>query len=362
MTHHYPIHIGVNLFKIAVLFSLKPFNKIVIITDHVVKKQYALSLNKQLKKSGHDTLLLSFPAGEKFKNSETKQKLENTMLLHRCDRDTLIIALGGGVVGDMAGFIAATFLRGVAYIQIPTTLLAMVDSSVGGKTAINTQYGKNLIGAIYQPQCVIADVNTLKTISKKARINGLIEAIKMFLTHDAKSFYYTQSHLSHLVQGKSYFLKNIIARAVNIKLKVVERDEKEKNERVLLNFGHTIGHALEKISNYVLPHGYAVGYGILVEATISHQLGFLDKQQLLIIQDVMSELGIHGDYLKKFDIVKLLQATRNDKKSSFNQVKYILLKKIGSAYIVKKNYSHSVSDKMVRQAFKDVVEEVNYAR
>lgn len=362
MIYPYPIHIGVNLFKLTALFSLKSFNKIVIITDHIVKKQYALSLNKHLKQSGHDTLLLSFPAGEKFKNSETKQKLENAMLLHRCDRDTLIIALGGGVVGDIAGFVAATFLRGVSYIQIPTTLLSMVDSSIGGKTAINTQYGKNLIGAIYQPQCVIADVNTLKTMTQKARINGLIEAIKMFLTHDAKSFYYTQSHLSHLVQGKSSFLKKIIVCAVNIKLKVVKRDEKEKNERALLNFGHTIGHALEKMSNYALPHGYAVGYGILVEATMSHQLGLLDKQQLFIIQDVMSELGIRGNYLKKFDIVKLLQATRNDKKAGFNQVKYILLKKIGSAHIVKKNYSHCVSDKMVRQAFKYVVEEVNYVR
>lgn len=358
----FPVLIGANLFDLSILFPMKQFSKIVIVTDDVVKKRYGLQLNKQLKKAGHDCLLLAFPSGEKFKNNNTKEKIESTMLLHRCDRDTLIVALGGGVVGDLAGFIAATFLRGVPYIQIPTTLLAMVDSSIGGKTAINTKYGKNLIGAIYQPQCVIADVNTLKTLSKKARINGLIEAIKMFLTHDAKSFYYTAAHLSRIVEGDDDLLKNIISRAVKIKAGVIGRDETEKGERALLNFGHTIGHALEKVSNYKLLHGYAVAYGILVEATISYLLGFLDKQQLLTIQNLMSELGIHGTDLKKFDITKILQATRNDKKNRRNNAHYALLQKIGDAYISKRKYAHSVPDKIVKQAFKHAIAEVKYVR
>jgi 3-dehydroquinate synthase len=356
-TIHYPILIGANLFDLAILFPLQQFNKIVIITDNVVKKNYGLLLNNQLKKTGHDCLLLSFSSGDKFKNNTTKKKIETAMLLHCCSQDTLIVALGGGVVGDLAGFIAATFLRGVPYVQIPTTLLAMVDSSIGGKTGINTPQGKNLIGAIYQPQCVIADVRTLKTLSKKARINGLIEAIKMFLTHDAKSFHYTVSHLTQIVQGEESLLKKIIARAVKIKTRVVERDETEKGERALLNFGHTIGHALEKISNYKLLHGYAVAYGILVEATISHLLGFLDEQQLITIKNLMSKLDIYGKDLKKFNITQLLQATRNDKKVRLNNVHYTLLQKIGSAHISQKKYTHPVPDKIVKQAFKLTIAE-----
>lgn len=359
---NYPILIGVNLLDLAVLFPLKKFSKIVIITDNVVKKRYGLHLNNQLKKTGHDCLLLSFPSGEKFKNNTTKQKIESAMLLHCCDRDTLIVALGGGVVGDLVGFIAATFLRGVPYLQIPTTLLAMVDSSIGGKTGINTKHGKNLIGAIYQPQCVITDVTVLKTLSRAAKIHGLIEAIKMFITHDAKSFHYTELHLQQLIKGEKDLLKNIVTRAVKIKSEVVGHDEKEKGERSLLNFGHTIGHALEKISNYKLLHGHAVAYGILVEATISNLLGFLDRQQLLTIKNVMSELGMHGKNLKGFDITKLLQATKNDKKVRLNNVHYTLIKKIGGAHIVKGKYTHPVSDKIVKQAFRLTIAEVEHVR
>lgn len=359
---NYPVLIGANLVDLARLFPLKQFNKIVIVTDNVVKKKYGLKLNKQLKKTGHDCLLLSFPCGEKSKNNITKQKIESAMLLHCCDRNTLIVALGGGVVGDLAGFIAATFLRGVPYIQIPTTLLAMIDSSIGGKTAINTKYGKNLIGAIYQPRCVIIDIGTLKTLTKKARINGLIEAIKMFLTHDAKSFHYTASHLPQLVQGDEQLLKMIISRAITIKTTLIERDETENNERMLLNFGHTIGHALEKISHYKLLHGYAVAYGILVEANISHLLGLLDGRQLFTIQNIMSELGIHGKDLKRFNITKLLRVTRNDKKTRHNNVHYVLLQKIGGAYISKRQYTHPVSDKIVQQAFQYTMTEVKYVR
>src|SRR5476651_340209 len=160
----------------------------VIITDNTVKKLYGLNLQKCLKKAGHHCLLLSFPAGEKFKNNKTKQTIEDAMLQHRCDRDTLILALGGGVVGDLAGYIAATYMRGVSYIQIPTTLLAMVDSSVGGKTGINTSQGKNLIGSFWQPILVVADLQCLMTLPDVQIINRLIEAIKIFLTNDVNYF------------------------------------------------------------------------------------------------------------------------------------------------------------------------------
>ena len=180
-TVNYPIRVGEYIANIFYFLKKKSFYKIVIITDHTVKNLYGLYLQKILKQSNYDCFLFSFPAGEKYKTHQTKQKIENTMLRYQCDKNTFIISLGGGVVGDLAGFIAATYLRGVDYIQIPTTLLAMVDSSIGGKTGINTIYGKNLIGAIYQPMGVVIDINFLKSLSEKNRINGLIEAIKIFL-------------------------------------------------------------------------------------------------------------------------------------------------------------------------------------
>jgi 3-dehydroquinate synthase len=353
----YPIIIGANLYDFTAWLPKQAFQQIVIITDQVVKVYYGLQLQKCFRQGGYNSLLFSFPAGEKFKSYKTKQMIEHSMQLHRCHRDTLIIALGGGVVGDLAGFIAASYLRGVPYIQIPTSLLAMVDSSVGGKTGINTIHGKNLIGVIYQPLSVIIDINLLKTLSKKNRINGLIEAIKIFLIFDAESFYYAESHLESLIQGDNCLLKEVIFRAVKIKAAVVSRDEKEQGERLVLNFGHTLGHALEKISNYSLLHGYAVAYGLLVEVTISYLLGLLDRKSLLDIKNMFRRLGICGKNLQRYSQIELIQATKMDKKNRSRKVYYTLLRKIGSPYISYDNYVHPVTDQLVRQAIKKTIED-----
>ena len=352
-----PITIGVNLYDFSAWLPKLAFQQIVIITDHTVKKLCGLQLQNCLQQAGYQSLLFSFPAGEKLKNYKTKQRLEENMQLHHCNRDTLIIALGGGVVGDLAGFIAANYLRGVPYIQIPTTLLAMVDSSIGGKTGINTKYGKNLMGVIYQPLCVVIDVKLLNTLSKKNIINGLIETIKIFLIYDANSFHYVVSQLNYLIKKKESVLKEIITSAVKIKAIIVSRDEKEQGERSVLNFGHTIGHALEKISNYTLLHGYAVAYGILVEANISHLLGILDKKILLSIKNLFSQLGIHGKDLQKYNQVEILQATKIDKKVRSGKVHYTLLRDIGSIYISADNYVHPVTDLIVNLAIKKTIEE-----
>ncbi|WP_342147215.1 3-dehydroquinate synthase [Rickettsiella endosymbiont of Aleochara curtula] len=352
-----PVIIGANLYDFSAWLPSLAFQQIVIITDHTVKKLYGLELQKCLQQAGYKNLLFSFPAGEKFKTYKTKQMLENNMQLHGCNRDTLIIALGGGIVGDLTGFIAATYLRGIPYIQIPTTLLAMVDSSIGGKTGINTIYGKNLIGVIYQPLCVVIDIILLKTLSKKNIINGLIEAIKMFLTYDAKSLHYTESHLRYLIQGSAIYLKEIVTKAVKIKAAVVGRDEKEQGERSVLNFGHTIGHALEKLSNYTLLHGYAVAYGILVEANISYLLDLLNSKALLIIKKLLAQLGIYGKDLQKYNPAEILQATKIDKKVRLGKVHYTLLSDISSIYINNGNYVHPVTDKIVKLAIKKTIKE-----
>ncbi len=350
---NYPIYIDDGLLKKIPqwLSDHYAFENIVVITDHRVKKYYGLSLVDQLKQKGYRVILLAFPAGEHSKNNKTKQQLEQKMLQQHCNRQTLCLALGGGVVGDLTGFIAATFMRGIAYIQIPTTLLAMIDSSVGGKTAIDTPEGKNLIGAYWQPKAVIADVACLKTLPTGLIINGLIEAIKMFITSDLASFKYVQKNIAAILNKDEKMLKNIIQRAVNIKADIVNQDEHEKNLRMILNFGHTIGHALEKITHYQLLHGYAVAYGMLVEAKISEQLGLLNPKKYLIIQSCLEKLGIFAKDLKKYDIDLMIAATRHDKKTKAGNPHYVLLQDLGEVHHPQDRFAHMVDDKIVKTAF-----------
>ena len=359
---NYPIYIDDGLLKKIPqwLSDHHVFENIVVITDHRVKKHYGLSLVDQLKQKGHRVILLSFSAGEHSKNNETKQQLEKKMLQQHCNRQTLCIALGGGVVGDLTGFIAATFMRGIAYIQIPTTLLAMIDSSVGGKTAIDTTEGKNLIGAYWQPKAVIADVACLKTLPTRLIINGLIEAMKMFITSDLASFKYAQKNIDAILNKDERILKNIIQRAVKIKADVVNQDEHEKNFRMVLNFGHTIGHALEKITHYKLLHGYAVAYGILIEAKISELLGFLNPKKYLIIQSCLEKLGIFAKDLRKYDVDAVIAATRFDKKTKAGKPRYVFLQDLGEVHHPQETFAHVVDDKIVRMAFLAVIKVIKH--
>jgi 3-dehydroquinate synthase len=353
----YSILIGKSLFDFSNWLHQFKFSQLVIITDNNIKKLYGLDLKHKLQMAGYSVFLCSFIAGEKSKNYQTKHSIEEEMLKKHCDKDTLILALGGGVVGDIAGFIAATFLRGIDYIHLPTSLLAMVDSSIGGKTGINNAYGKNLIGSIYQPLLVITDISLLKTLTKKHLINGLFECIKIFLTHDKENFHYVETHLDQIIEGNENILNELLINAIRIKANVVEKDEKDHAIRQTLNFGHTMGHALEKLSNYYLLHGYAVAYGILVEATISYLLGLLDSEQLMIIKKLMGQLNIHGLHLKKYDVSQLIQATKFDKKMRFKKVNYILLKKIGQVSISQQQFVHAVPDDIVKRALIKIIEE-----
>lgn len=352
----YPIYIDAGLISHPQAWLRKfEFSQIVIITDNNVKKLFLPTLVNKLKALGHTPLILSFPAGEKHKTQATKQMLEEKMLKNSLGRDTLCIALGGGVVGDLTGFVAATYLRGIPYIQIPTTLLAMVDSSVGGKTAIDTPQGKNLIGAFWQPKAVIADIDCIQTLSTEHLISGIIEALKMFLTNDAKNFSYLQKNMLHLLNYDSKTLKKIIQQAVTIKADVVAEDEKETNMRMILNFGHTIGHALEKITHYKMLHGYAVGYGILLESCISHTMGILEENSYLSILACLNSLGFSPKDLKKFDIKEIIQATRSDKKNKSGNTHYILLKKMGEIYTKNGAVAHPVADDIVTKAFHHLI-------
>lgn len=351
----YVIHVQSGLLQDIVLWLPKHYKYWVIISDEMVAECYGQLLVSRLKQciSCDDTvLLLTFPSGEKFKNTRTKKKLEEMMLSHACSRhETLILALGGGITGDIAGFVAATYMRGIPYIQIPTTLLAMVDSSVGGKVGINTPQGKNLIGAFWQPLAVIADINLLKTIDKKQFVAGLIEAMKMFLTHDRDSVHFLVKYLPQILLLEDVFLTELIYRAVKIKACVVNQDEKETGMRMALNFGHTIGHALEKVSLYRIGHGYAVGYGILIEAKISEIMGVLSKQDYQLIQETLASLGIHGKMLRKYPIKEVIASTYSDKKVRAGCAYYVLLEQLGTVYSLNNQYAHPVAEQIVTEAF-----------
>jgi 3-dehydroquinate synthase len=358
----YPIWIGSKLLECCSLWIPKEKSLTVIITDHHVKKYYASVLERSLNQEGYKTVLLSFPAGELSKNISTKCQLEEQMFAHRCDRDTLIIALGGGVVGDMAGFIAATYMRGIDYIQLPTTLLAMIDSSIGGKTGIDTPQGKNLIGAFWQPKAVIADITCLKSLPKEHLINGLIEIIKIFLIRDADGLSNLDKNLEHVLSDDENTLTDLIHRAIELKAEIVINDEKENHQRAVLNLGHTVGHALEHLSNYQLLHGYAVGLGLLVEAKMAQIMGLLSEDHYQYIKSLLSRLHITAYDLKKFDVKEVINTTQLDKKKKAGVVNYVLLTAIGRVYEKNNQFAHPVPDAVLEQAFYELIEEHNDER
>lgn len=345
----YSIFIENNLLK-NLHWLPKHVHNIVIITDNKVKKLYGTDLQKSLIKLKKRVLLLSFRPGESSKNYHMKYRLEKKMLQQHFDRDTFILALGGGVVGDLAGFIAATYMRGISYIHISTTFLSMIDSSIGGKTGINTAFGKNSIGAFWNPYSVVIDTQCLKTLPRKHFMNGLIEALKIFIVQDKKNFHFVYKNIQDVLNhGISNY--PIILESIRLKSKIIMKDAKEKNIRAILNFGHTIGHALETLSGYKILHGFAVGYGMLVEAKISELLGKLSHAEYLKIAEILLKFGLHPKKLKIFDIKKILAIIKSDKKSKDGKARYVLIKNIGAVYDINNQYTHNVPIEIVQQAF-----------
>ena len=331
-----------------------PASSYIIIADAKTKNLFGKRLLLGLRQAGCKALLLSVPVGEGSKSQKRKTSLEEAMLKAGIDRRGVVLALGGGVIGDLAGFVAATYMRGIPYIQLPTTLLAMVDSSVGGKTGINTFHGKNLIGAFHQPKAVYADIRTLRSLPDTEIRSGLTEAVKMFITSDRESFVFADVHLAKALAKDTGILAEIISRAVRIKAGVVERDERESGERMVLNFGHTIGHAIEKLFTYTLLHGQAVGVGMLAEATLAHRLGALSPEDLALIRGMLKRLLIPASLLKQFAPEAVIAATKGDKKSVGGQARYVILKKIGVVEIKHGEFVQAVEDGEVAQAIRNI--------
>ena len=272
---------------------------------------------------------LTFAAGEQSKSRESWAGLTDALLDRRYGRDSGIVAVGGGVTGDLAGFVAATYLRGIPYVQVPTTLLAMVDASVGGKTGVNTPAGKNLVGAFYPPTAVVADPQVLTTLPDPAYRGGLAEAVKHGFIADAEYFTWIETNVPSLLNREPLTLTHLIQRSVEIKAQVVGTDEREEGRRAILNAGHTVAHALERVSGYRLPHGDAVAVGLVAEAVLSEQLGVAPAGVSERLKLLLNRLGLPIRYSGPLDRNALLAAMSSDKKNRASKLRFALAAEIG---------------------------------
>lgn len=300
----------------------------VIISDTNVSPIYSQRVKNSLENNGFETSVFVFQAGESSKRLSTIEKMYTHLFEHNITRTDIIIALGGGVTGDMAGFAAATYLRGIDFVQIPTSLLAQVDSSVGGKTAVDLPTGKNLVGAFWQPILVLIDSDTLDTLPEKFFKDGLGEVVKYGCIRSESLFERLEN------ENAKDFIDDIIFECVSIKRDVVEHDERDTGERAILNFGHTLGHALEKLNNYKnLTHGEAVSAGSAIITRISENNGLTAKGTAQRLENLLKkyELPINAD----FPLSDIISATRGDKKSTGTSIKFVFLKEIGNCFVQK---------------------------
>jgi 3-dehydroquinate synthase len=329
----------------AYLASLAP--RIAIITDDVVADLYGQQLQKQLQQHKLEAHLFTFPPGEQHKTRTTKEALENQLFEKGLGRDTAVIALGGGITTDMAGFLAATYCRGLPLVMVPTSLLGMVDASIGGKTGVDVPYGKNLLGAIYQPKRVVIDPATLVSLPKREFANGMVEMIKHGLIANSEFLHYLETHVQALKNLDSEGIERAIFESCMIKKAIVEQDETEQGKRRLLNFGHTIGHALETLSTYQLAHGEAVAIGLLVESYFSMRLGLLDGASLIRIKALLQQYGLPLKLPAHYSPQAMLDAMAMDKKSTKGKPRFVVLEAIGSSAECEGHYCMAMEEKLL---------------
>jgi 3-dehydroquinate synthase len=331
----YEIQVGTRL--IATLGErcrrLKIGTRCAVITDSNVGKHYGEAAIKSLKVAGFTPTLITVDAGESSKNLSTVQKCYDQLAAHRIERKSFLVALGGGVVGDLAGFVAATYLRGIAFVQVPTTLLSQVDSSVGGKVGVNLKAGKNLVGAFHQPRLVLCDLDTLTTLPDRELRSGIAEIVKYGVIYDATLFQRLEKQLDGLLEKQPPILSAIIARCCAIKAEIVSQDETETGMRAALNFGHTIGHAIENSSGYgKFLHGEAISIGQVAAAHLSARRTGLPTADVQRIQALFERLGLPTSIKLPGDKRdKLFSAMRLDKKVSAGEIHFVLAEGIGKA-------------------------------
>jgi len=325
----------------------------VIITDSHLERQ-GESLQAAFRRRGLTCDFISFPAGEGSKSRRVRDEIEDGIIRLGAGRDTALVALGGGVVGDLVGFVAATFKRGVPYVQVPTTLIGMVDSSIGGKTGINHPAGKNLIGAFHQPSAVYIDVDYLKTLPDRHYASGLAEVIKCGVIADRALFASLETHLDRILSREPDLMSRVIEACCLIKAKVVMDDPRESSRRKILNFGHTIGHAIETLSGFRLAHGEAVAIGMVAEARVAARLGMLSAAALARIARLCDATGLPTSVPPAFTPGAILQVARHDKKNRQGRIAYALPTRIGGMASEGGDYAVPVNDTLVTEILQDM--------
>jgi 3-dehydroquinate synthase len=320
--------------------------KLCIVTDSNVEGIYATQLEKILSDIASKVVIFTFPAGEASKNLDVVRNLYEKLILEKFDRKDMLIALGGGVVGDLTGYAAATYLRGIDFIQIPTTLLSQVDSSIGGKTGVDFDAYKNMVGAFYQPKLVYMNIDVLNSLDDRQFYSGMGEILKHGLIKNEGYYFWLIENLYEIYEKDMDTLEEMVYESCLVKSAVIEKDPTEQGDRALLNFGHTIGHAIEKLKEFQLSHGECVALGSVAAAFISWKKGYLSMDEFYEIRDMYVAFNLP---ITISDIVpeEILSATKNDKKMVSGQIKFILLKKIGKAII-----DTTVTDEEMLEAIK----------
>lgn len=323
--------------------------KLCIVTDSNVGELYADEVKNELEKTGNAVFVYTFRAGEASKNLNTVEDVYEYLIINKFDRKDMIVALGGGVVGDLAGFTAATYLRGIDFIQVPTSLLAQVDSSIGGKTGVDFRAYKNMVGAFHQPRLVYMNLSVLGSLSERLFNSGFGEIIKHGFIRDKEYYTWLKENIQHIKSHDYDALENMIAISCNIKRRVVELDPTEKGDRALLNFGHTLGHAIEKLKDFELYHGECVVLGMVAALEISRTRQLISDAEY---EDAINTFKAYNfpvtvDGISVEDVIKV---SKNDKKMDAGKIKFILLDRIGNAYIDK-----TVTDDEMRAALSKVI-------
>lgn len=327
-----------------------PLPKVALVTNSVINNLYGDIVRSGLQSAEIDVVTVEVPDGEESKSLTWAGKLFDAFVEARMTRHSGVVALGGGVVGDLAGFVAATFMRGIPFVQIPTSLIAQVDSSVGGKTAVNHPSGKNMIGAFHQPKLVFIDVEVLNTLPEREFRSGLAEVIKHGLIMDSELFEYIESNQSRILDLDMASIEQIVSRSCKDKATIVEQDEKELNVRALLNYGHTVGHSIEAVTDYnTFRHGEAIAIGMAVEARIAVNMKILDEESAARQNQLLADCGLPVTF-PDLDVDAVVETTHRDKKvKGSGESRFVLLRSIGKAAVVE-----NVTDDQIRQAIMEV--------
>jgi 3-dehydroquinate synthase len=335
----YDILIGAALDELGSrMHALRVGKKTAVVTNPAVNRLFGQRVMRSLAAAGFAAMPVEVPDGEQHKNLDWANAIYTALLINAFDRRSPLVALGGGVIGDLTGFAAATYMRGVPYVQVPTTLLAMVDSSVGGKTGVNHPMGKNMIGSFYQPRLVLMDTDVLATLPKEEFLSGMAEVIKYGVIWDHELFTFLERNREKILAREQGPLVHLISRSCGIKTDVVCKDEREGGLRAILNFGHSIGHAIEMLENYTMRHGEAVAIGMVYAARLAHRMAYCDARVPDRIEALLAAYGLPtglAALARHPDPNKLLDALQVDKKAEGGKVRFILPKRIGEVVVTR---------------------------